>query len=277
MSKELQNKLYHYEVQPPAKAWEAIAAALDESLLNNEFPSTLYNLETAPPGSTWEKISSALDGEMAEQPVEKRQRKIIPFIRYAAAAAVVGILLFAGIKISRNTGSKDQTGTTPLTKTEAPVKENNGNPDKITTAPPVSITTPVMKIRDNTNAVAANNKNRNKNKDLFIGASNPVKELEPRTTKRERHETGITAAVALHETSASQMGRYITLMTSDGNIIRMSNKLSDMVCCVSGEDQDNDCKFQLKKWRAKIASSTAIASPGNFMDILNMVNCLQEN
>ena len=71
--------------------------------------------------------------------------------------------------------------------------------------------------------------------------------------------------------------RYIMLMTPDGNIIRMSKKWSDLVCCVSGEEQDADCKDQLKKWQEKMAASSLAPSPGNFMDILSLVNSLDEN
>ena len=44
-------------------------------------------------------------------------------------------------------------------------------------------------------------------------------------------------------------------MTPDGNIIRMSKKWSGLVCCVSGEEQDEDCKNQIKKWQKKIATA----------------------
>ena len=264
----LKNKLYNYEQAPPAKAWDKIAAALDESHLGEEFPATLYNLQATPPLSAWDKIRSSLDEEL-DEPIAIPRRRTGLILRYAAAAAIVGILIFSGLKLFRNTSSGNKSNeTSPIVKTETPVKET-----------PVTVETPVIKTPEiATNAVAAvPNKTRNRANPLLIGSNNPVQALEPRVTRHERHETGITAAIAHTETPTTQMGRYITLMTPDGNIIRMSNKLSDMVCCVSGEDQDNDCKFQMKKWREKIASSTQVASPGNFMDILNMVNCLQEN
>ena len=71
--------------------------------------------------------------------------------------------------------------------------------------------------------------------------------------------------------------RYITLITPEGNIIRMSKKLTDMVCCVSGEDEDKDCIDQIKKWREKIVCSPSCHSTGSFMDILRLVDALQEN
>ena len=70
--------------------------------------------------------------------------------------------------------------------------------------------------------------------------------------------------------------RYIVLMTPDGNIIRMSKKLRNLVCCVSGEEVDKDCVDQMKKWREKIANPAATHTPGNFLDLLHMLNSLQD-
>ncbi len=70
--------------------------------------------------------------------------------------------------------------------------------------------------------------------------------------------------------------RYVMLMTPNG-IVRMSKKLGNLVCCVSGQEQDEDCKDQLKKWQEKIACSPVAPSPGNFMDILSLVSSLNNN
>jgi hypothetical protein len=66
-------------------------------------------------------------------------------------------------------------------------------------------------------------------------------------------------------------------MTPDGNIIRMSKKLKELICCVSGEEQDKDCIDQMKKWRERLANPSASHSSSNFMDILHLVNSMQEN
>src|SRR5690606_8024204 len=65
--------------------------------------------------------------------------------------------------------------------------------------------------------------------------------------------------------------RYIMLMTPEGNIIRMSRKLGDLVCCVSGEEQDDDCIEQMKKWREQLASPNHGHAAGSFMDILGLL------
>ena len=88
----------------------------------------------------------------------------------------------------------------------------------------------------------------------------------------------ITGIIPDDEMNAGNLAnRYITLMTPEGNIIRMSKKFTDMVCCVSGEDQDEACKDQMKKWREKIICSPACHSAGSFMNMLDLVEALQDN
>jgi hypothetical protein len=70
--------------------------------------------------------------------------------------------------------------------------------------------------------------------------------------------------------------RYVMLMTPEGSIIRMSKKLGDLICCVSGEEQGDGCKDQLKKWQEQMAMSSLAPSPANFLDILSLVNSLDD-
>src|SRR5215831_7015674 len=128
MSDELKKKLYDYEVSPPIAAWDKIAAALDEQV-SAEFSKKLYNLEAVPQNNVWDKIAKELETEEQEKyslklynleidPPAKAwekisvaldeknnllqipsKRKIIPFIKYAAAACVIGIIAFGAIKL----------------------------------------------------------------------------------------------------------------------------------------------------------------------------------
>ena len=71
--------------------------------------------------------------------------------------------------------------------------------------------------------------------------------------------------------------RYLMFKDSEGRFIKISKKLTNLFCCVSGEEQDDNCNDQLKKWREKIARSSFIPSPDNFMDILDLVSSLQDS
>src|SRR5260221_5992075 len=96
MSERLQNKMYDYEVTPPANLWEKIAAELDESELIHEFPLKLYEIEITPPGAAWSKIKTSLDAEEIESP---KRKKVFPIFRYAAAAAIIELIAFGSIPL----------------------------------------------------------------------------------------------------------------------------------------------------------------------------------
>src|SRR6266513_182646 len=96
MSERLQNKMYDYEVPPPTNLWEKIAAELDESELAHEFPSKLYEIEIIPPPSAWNKINTSLDAEEVES---QKHKKVFPIFRYAAAAAIIGLVAFGSMQL----------------------------------------------------------------------------------------------------------------------------------------------------------------------------------
>jgi hypothetical protein len=280
--KRLKDKLYNYEVSPPPRTWNKIASELDQSLLAAEFPNTLYNLEIKPPASAWLGIESALEREPATVvPVHSNYNSVW---RYAAAAAVIAMLFFAGFMFfNSRTGSDTENIST--------VSNNNKNPGN-----DVSIITPQ---KENITAQEAqDNQALEESKQTFarldlpktrtvnttaIEFDEPVRpqvaaftDIQPQNTYRELCYVSFDEPV--HEDNLSTTAtRYVLLMTPDGQFIRMSRKLSDLVCCVAGEDQDAECRDQISNWRQKIASSTHSASPGNFMDILNLVKSLQEN
>ena len=86
MRSELQNKLLHYEVTPPEKVWDNIAASLDQDI-----PFTvsekLFQFQETPPPSAWAAISRNLDHPQRGAvvlPFFKRYRRPL---KYAGATA----------------------------------------------------------------------------------------------------------------------------------------------------------------------------------------------
>src|SRR6185295_5102780 len=150
MSEELKRKLYSYEADPPEIVWNRIASALDQEI-NAEFPQKLYSLEQTPPAELWErieeglekdskehyptrlynveaspppqvwgKILTSLDGEKALPEIPPR-RWVISFVRYAAAACIIGLLAFGAFKLLNQ-----KTGNAPVTvKTTLPQKDSS--------------------------------------------------------------------------------------------------------------------------------------------------------
>lgn len=283
MSEGWQYKMLNYEVTPPANVWDKIAIALDESNPGNEFPGTLYDLEVAPPAAAWDKIATSLDAEHEASVPERR--RLSPLLRYAAAAAIIGLVAFGAAKLF--TGKKEEQETAKIT---TPVKNAiiSGTKASIAQAGNDRVTTDEARedaaLEESKHTFAkldmpvTNRVNRTNN--YFaepVDLTNTNREINPEETYRELCAETAQSSITSGETGGNTASRYIMLMTPDGNIIRMSKKWGSLLCCVSGEEQDEDCKDQLKKWREKIASSPVQVSPGNFMDILSLVNSLQDN
>ena len=283
--KRLKDKLYNFEVAPPPGAWDKIVTELDHSMLNAEFPSTLFHLQVPPPKSAWSKIRSALDSTSATPtPV----RRLNPAWKYAAAAVLAGLIFFAGFNIFKSNKSGDPA---VATTTGTPVPNNN------TVSPGIG-TTEDNRTQEEIKDDAALEESKHtlaKLEDMLPNSINqtpiyadqlidkPVNaqvaaftDINPENTYREL--CYVPFDEPLHEDNLSTTAsRYVLLMTPEGNFIRMSKKLEELVCCVAGEDQGPECKDQISDWRQKIARSAHSSSPGNFMDILNLVKSLQEN
>lgn len=260
----LQNKMNNYEVVPPASVWDRVAAALDESASGQEFPNKLYHAEVAPPAAAWDHIEAALHpGETKVIPL--RKRAIPAFVRYVAAAILIGAVAFGVLQITGSSPGDNLAGNNTDTSSLKNGKKTNNLPQQ------GNLTSP-------------------KEGDMLLAQVEPVtKPLTPKT-----HTAAISNALYgnlaatdqydlyedplyQYEPIPNPADRYIMFMTPEGNIIRMSKKLGDLVCCVSGEEQDEDCKSQIKKWQEKLATSPAASSPGNFLDILTLLNSLDEN
>ena len=279
LSKKLSSRLLNIQITPPAHAWQNIAEALDESALVNDYGVRLSGMEVAPPASAWNNIKTALYTEH-ETAVPARQR-IFPFLRYAAAAAVIGLIAFGTLQLFKNQSGKEEIASKKIT-----VPEKNG-----TTKPFINEKN-ISPVTDKNITIAVAEETRN---DAALEASKKTFATlnKPSSTKMDiaagyyfDHDiiTGTTRGLDYYFVPPQDEGsgntsaaRYIILMTPDGNIIRMSKKWSELVCCVSGEEQDEDCIDQMKKWREKLANSPAEHSPGNFMDILSLVSLLQDD
>ena len=311
MNSGVQQKMYDYEVAPPAGAWEKIAAELDESELEHRFPSTLHNLEVMPPALAWQHIAVSLDesamvneyaGKLAaievappvttwnkialsldveHEAAVPEHRRFSPFIKYAAAAAIIGFLAWGGMHLFNK-----KIGETAVVKQEtSPVNNDNS----IATTP-LNVTVPEENITvpETTASIeeARNDAALEQSKKTFAKLDATVTRSKIKNAANfffipDNYEPTGTRSVDLSypvETPEVDIAnRYIVLMTPDGNIIRMSKKFGNLVCCVSGEEQDKDCVDQMKKWREKIANPSSTHSPGNVMDILSLVSSLQDN
>ncbi len=272
----LRQKLAGLSVNPPPGIWENISAALEEYVPAEAISARLFAAEIVPPGKVWDHISSRLDTEQHKNSL--RRKKTVAMLRYAAAAVITGIAAFGAWQyLLPSKTNNDLSGKTAVVTLP-------GNNSTI-------INAPGEEIKDNNNASPVTDADEARN-DAALEASkktyakltiSPKKRMEiasgfqfsGNTLQPEPAENNDIGFEGMAATGNSLTDRYIVIMTPDGNFIRVSKKLSDLVCCVSGEEQDNNCKDQVEKWRKQLACSSA-DHPGNFFDILSLVSSLSE-
>lgn len=303
----LKVKMYNQEITPPAHAWEKIAAALEEAHLQNTFPSRLYNTEIAPPATAWEKITDGLENEQVQKELSSRLynmevtppattwekvatglntiaeavntpapiKRLSPILRYAAAAIFIGAVAYGIIRFTVNTDNKENSAVLATDRKDSSIADKTKLAD--------SGKTQITRL----NANQTEDEMLKKSKTLVAKSDRPVKRIgrtisssviTTNENNNEDTEADLSQSIYAYADHIPDISdRYIMLMTPDGNIIRMSKKWGSLLCCVSGEEQDADCKYQLKKWQEKIAMSPLAPSPDNFMDILGLVNSLNDS
>jgi hypothetical protein len=265
--KNISTRLYEHSENAPASAWAKIAAALQATESLQPLADKLYNAEVVPPNGTWNKIAAALDAPVYEQ----KPNRIYQFTRYAAAAVLIGLVGLAVYLFSINNSSKNIAAGEKVKPAE-----NSMLPLEIIKKESPDVNIAKAEEARNDSALEASKKTfaRLDRKKRIP----PVQSVEYTAYNNADdagiydYDNGYEPAITVNNTG----DRYIILMTPEGNFIRMSKKLSDLVCCVSGEEQDRDCREQVEKWRKQLACSFA-AHPGNFGDILSLVSVLQEN
>lgn len=256
----LRDKMLNYQVPPPAGVWNRVADALEESEQGLLFPKNLQQMEATPPAAAWDRIVNALDEAATPEPVKPLFLRLPQLVKYAAAVIVIALAAYGVIKL----GGGD---------TDDPVNTMAGNQNNSLPA----TAAPAIK----SDAVSANSAPAGINSNNLQEAGNNHSRLA-RSGNTESVATGaiasshnISRAIYTYSDHIPPVAdRYITLLTPDGSFIRMSKKWSNLLCCVAGEEQDSDCKNQLKEWQDKLAESSILSAPGNFMDIVSLVNSL---
>lgn len=294
MSSRIQHILLQHEEIPPPGNWEKICRELDDAGAGFRFPETLSGLSITPPRRNWEMIRQTLEeeafnGTVAEKlyqvelpaPVtawggiaaaldlKPAARRTAPVLKYAVAAILVGVLSFSAFKIFQ----RPAQSLPVLAGAPDPV-----HPESISHEP-VPITPAPASVNRLDDHLSVEQEAR---EDAALEAS---KHTYARLDLSPVQKAEIAAAFRFDENSNSgsentdsppgQENRYVLLMNPDGHFIRMSRKLSNLLCCVSGEEQDKECKSMVDNWRKQLACTDA-AHPGNFMDILNLISSLQE-
>ena len=226
-------KLAHIAVPAPSMSWEAISKQLDDEQALSIIEKKLSNVQQTPPRSIWNNIHKELS-EKGNEP-----SLVIPmhhgWLKYAAAACFVIMISVTAFFILNDDDNNSLGKYTASSSKQQPNElELSQNAQASTQPPKRSSISP-----------------------------------EQQTLAEIRTRLGNAYSVSM-EKNAELQNRYIVLMTEEGNVVRMSKKVSNMADCIAGED--NSCDEQISKWQKEMASSNTTSSPDNFLDILEMAS-----
>ena len=254
MSNQIQNKLLHYEVQPPEGVWNNIAASLDENH-SLTLSDKLYDYEANPSPIVWENINAHLNNSINEK------GKVVPFyikyrrpLKYSSAVAIfIFLAVLTSLLISKKTES--ELPAENLANTNATTKDSAKSP----TATEKNSIEQVTEKNKPGDLVARTKISKPKENDTQT-ISSLAENLLPR--QAERNEI---------VNSSLSPDKYMIYSDGDGNAIRLPKKIFSAFTCPTN---DLICKQHLQQLREKFASSAMTA---DFTGLLQILKSLQEN
>lgn len=270
-------RLKDHSVVPPQHTWEQINYQLDEMALEGRTGEKLYAAEIYPPPGAWHQITEVLDHSATKD--NDRKKRLPAYWKYAAAIFLIGFLGYFSLRLFP--GASPESSLTAGTAL-LPVSSLTGEDHN-----PTGLNTLLQEenrhaLNENTEAREAAALEASKKSYASLDLSGERIRAVAASFRFDQlpGQTGINESDYISDNDVTDnrdlaQDRYIKLFTPDGHVIRMSKKLSNLVCCVAGEEADKNCESQLEKWRKQMACSDA-SHPGNFMDILSLVSSLQD-
>lgn len=259
MSNDLQNKLFHFEADPPKEVWNKIADALDADA-EQTFPQRLLNYEEQPPAGIWDKIEAGLEESGPAV-------KVIPItwfkkpLRYvAAAASIIAIVFMATNLANKNAATGSMVGGT---ETITPANQSSvlplDQPNITKSNEQTQHEAPAIASAEEPNETARPKRKRSpafiRPQNIFRSFSFSQRFLPQKAEKKERLDF-------------SGLDNYMVYSDGDGNAIRVPKKLFHLVYC---EDDDDSCRERIRRLQKKMAASATTTDFGGVLEILRQL------
>ena len=248
MSQTLKEKMYEYEAMPPQGVWESIASQLDEENLASQEPL--------------KELSDPIIS------LQQKKRGSLKYIWMAAAAVFIGFACFLVFRPS-------EVNPVAITSTETSGNQKDfaiQNKNKLSSS---------SGRRDAILKVPVDEDNSDKSTDEPLIANNTTSPEVGPAEKTANDNSGSEDKKADSKKSTSKTTRehtYITIAGPQGQPIKVSSKVAALMG--SPEDNTNQNPAWNKKvieWKKAMQSNTVAATPGNFLDIVELTNTLTEN
>ncbi|RYY59985.1 MAG: hypothetical protein EOO05_11525 [Chitinophagaceae bacterium] len=199
-------------------------------------------------------------------PNEASRSRVIPlFVRYAAAAVLIAAVATSAFYFFSNKPTSETLAGTAVTPAAVP--------------PSGAADSGIVK-EDAVSGAGIAETESPQQEDVATGTAKTVRAAQASYNTRRTRSAGVQETdteyqnplYAYEDHTPEIAERYVTLMTPDGDLLRMSKKLGPLVCCVTGQDQDEQCKNQIRKLQQELASSPV--GQGNVLDVLDIVASL---
>ena len=266
----IQKKINSIEETVPATAWEQIEQQLNIEQNDAYIAATLQATEVTPPATAWSFIEESLE-ESGAKVISINRNSTRRFYRLAAAAAITGVLAWGAYRLLNNNAT---TSTAPVSIAANPV-EDTPPTTPATTSPDTNVTIaeePAVATSSRTQI-----KNRIKQKlaspDALAYVETPDHSLENNVAYQDIHHTQATTP---QQTTGFSESQYFMLLNDNGELVRVSKKISNLKCAVGAGTtavdaatalQSKDCNEQIKVWREKMAMAAAISASAGDIDL----------
>lgn len=275
MDSQIRNKMVDFEVPPPAGTWERLSDRLDEWQHDRFLAAKMETITIDPPPPAWENILARLE----EARPNKGIVRTMPLRKWLVAASLIGILAVSAYLFFN---SKDDV----VTKNSVVQTPVNPAPGNNAVQPALEKSAAEMTTLDNhsTGSLLASMSTslvRKARQAMMTIAEMPEEDSRRSQTSEKAHHQ--VASNDLGILSASSAGtnsdRYYNLLDENGNLVRVSKKLSALDCVIKNgmvvpldeksPTEDEDCTEKVKEWHKIMSTAPAITSPLDLLQVLS--------
>jgi hypothetical protein len=269
---------------PPPDISNKIDRPPTEENFNKKF-GFLKSFENAPPPGNWEKIAASLNDGTKIIPLRKRNNN---WLRFVAAAAVIGLIAWGGISLFTNGKNTIADGSVVKEENKSSVTDSPINTEKELSKTPETATLP--------NSIQEKPMPRTEGLNTGSRARQAVSsgKIEIKTEPPNLTHTGSEEIIADNNTFQKNKApeinttpqlvpdapRYLLYMNDDGELMKVSKKLAGLKCIYDKEGRvsldamdalnRSLCDELIKSWQDKIANTpiNLALNPLEMADIL---------
>jgi hypothetical protein len=311
----LNQKIKDFQVAPPVPLWDSILDRLDDDEKYSALSKKINNYQVTPPAGLWNQIAHELDSDASHTIdfPDVKVRRISngkKWYKMLAAAVIAAVLVGtswyllnqekqSGVEIAKENNPASVPTVISTDRNEDSVRNKKQEiasrlPEAIAITTTSSAKNKRPALQEKTDILLAqNSKKPEKNDGLdyiiaYSKVNRPVSYLEqPVIVKGPvlRDENGMPY---LDINLLSNNSNYLLIAGPNGQMTRISAKFANVIQFINNSDdqveenldrilrESGAWKERFQQWRDKIKKSGYLPAPGNFLDILEFKELIEE-